>query len=381
VTLPASRAVCQRCRRPEVVCYCVHLPSLPTQKRILILQHPREREVGIGTARMAHLSLPGSVLRVGVDFSSDATVAGMLEGAHLLFPGDEATDLRQLAVADPFTLVVVDGTWSQARTLVKRNPAIAALPRIGFQPRRPSNYRIRKEPADFCVSTIEALAETLAVLEGRSFDALLEPFRVMVDRQLWYSREVNSSRHSQKPPRPRPAGPTLGQRLSAEWSRLVCVQGEANGWPVHHPDRQPSEIVHFVACRPATGELYEAVIAPRRTLAPFTSEHIELPTARLSAGISLADWRRSWEAFSRPDDVLVQWGSFYSKLAIEDGLSLPRRRYDLRGELASVRQRGGTLEECVVKMEAPVTSLGLDGRGGRRLSSLLALLAALTRNA
>jgi DTW domain-containing protein YfiP len=340
-----------------------------------MLQHPREREVGIGTARMAHLSLPGSTLRVGIDFSADATVARMLDGAHLLFPGEQSTDLGQLAVAEPITLVVVDGTWSQARTLVRCNPAIAALPRIGFQPRRPSDYRIRKEPADFCVSTIEAMAEVLAVLEGRSFDALLEPFRVMVDRQLWYRNEVRSSRHTRRPPRPR--GPTLGERLSAEWSRLVCVQGEANGWPVHHPDRQPSEIVHFVACRPSTGESYEAVIAPRRPLAPFTSEHIELSRERIANGISVADFRRSWEAFSRPDDVLVQWGSFYSKLATDEGLVLPRRRFDLRGELAHIRQRGGTLEECIVRMGAPMRTLGLDGRGGRRLSALSALLATV----
>ena len=96
-------------------------------------------------------------------------------------------------------------------------------------------------------------------------------------------------------------------------------------------------------------------------------------------GIGLDDWRRSWEAFSRPDDVVVHWGSFYTKLAAADGFALPRRRHDLRGELAPIRQPGGTLEECVERMGAPVTSLGVDGRGGRRLSALVALLAAITR--
>ena len=46
------RAVCARCRRPERVCYCRHLTSIETTTRIVLLQHPRERRVAIGTARM-----------------------------------------------------------------------------------------------------------------------------------------------------------------------------------------------------------------------------------------------------------------------------------------------------------------------------------------
>ena len=385
MTLPASRDVCRRCRRPSVVCYCAHLPRLPTRTRVLVLQHPRERRVGIGTARMAHLALPNSILRVGIHFASDPVVTATLAGSapsYLLFPGPAARDIRTLAIDEPITLVVVDGTWSQARTLVRVNPALAALPRIAFVPRRPSDYRIRREPADFCVSTIEALTEVLNVLEpdGVPFDPLLDPFRAMVDRQERFATEIRSSRHQRRERvAPRNQRPPLGARLAADWSRLVCIQGEANGWPVHHPDRQDPEMVHFVACRPASGETYEAVVAPRRPLAPQTPHHIELPVERLRHGHSVDDWRRSWQAFSRPDDLLVQWGTFYANLARSDGVALPQQRIDLRGELtqSSLRQRGGTLEECVARLGAPVISLGLDGRGGRRLAALVAVLQAL----
>jgi len=66
-----------------------------------------------------------------------------------------------------------------------------------FTPRRRSDYdRIRKEPADFCVSTIEALTEVLNVLEpdGAPFDPLLLPFRTMVDRQERFATEVAGAR-------------------------------------------------------------------------------------------------------------------------------------------------------------------------------------------
>jgi len=381
--------VCARCRRPEVVCYCAQLPQLQTRTQVLVLQHPRERRVGIGTARMAQLALPNSLLRVGIDFADDPVVRAVLAGAapsYLLFPGPGARDVRELPLEQPITLVVVDGTWSQARTLVRVNPALAALPRIAFTPRRPSAYdRIRREPADFCVSTIEALTEVLNILEpdGERFDPLLVPFHAMVERQERFASEVAASRHQRRERKPRPQGPTLAMRLGAEWPRLVCVQGEANGWPARDPARHEPEIVHFVACRPATGERYEAVVAPRHPLAPLTPRHIELPAARLAAGGTVESWQRSWQAFCPPDAVVVQWGSFYARLAAAEGLALPTRRIDLRGDLtqSSVRPRGGTLEECVARLKLSIEPLALDGRGGRRLAALVGLVTAIAADA
>ena len=60
------RDVCDRCRRPRRVCVCEHLPSLAPKTRVVILQHPRERDMAIGTARMATLCLEGSELYIGV---------------------------------------------------------------------------------------------------------------------------------------------------------------------------------------------------------------------------------------------------------------------------------------------------------------------------
>ncbi len=197
---PPRRAVCERCARPRVVCYCAHLPTLPTRTRVLLLQHPRERNMAIGTARMAHLALPNSVLRIGVDFAADAVVTGAIAGAapsYLLFPGPDARDVAELPRDQALNLFVLDGTWWQAGKLLKSNPLLQRLPRVAFTPARPSDYRIRRQPAPFCVSTIEALAEVLNRLEQDRgpFEALLQPFRAMIDRQQWYAAEVRSQRH------------------------------------------------------------------------------------------------------------------------------------------------------------------------------------------
>jgi len=377
-----GRPTCARCTRPLPVCFCAHLHVLPARTRVLLLQHPRERRTGIGTARMAHLSLPNSSLRVGTDFSTDPVVSAALAQPappHVLFPGAHAADVATLPRDQPLTLIVLDGTWWQARKLLKLNPALAALPRVAFTPGAPSRYLIRRQPAEFCVSTIEALAQVLDVLEpGQdSFARILDPFHAMVARQRWYETEVRSRRHHRAAPAG-PRRPTLKTRLHAQWSRLVCVQGEANAWPRGHAARQDPETIHWVAERPATGESFEAVVAPRRALAPATPTHVELTRDRLLAGESVDRWHHAWRAFARPDDVLVLWGTFYRDLALGEGLPLSGDCIDLRGEMSQwLRCRVGTIEECSRRLGVPEVPRRFAGRGGRRLAGLTAVLQAV----
>ena len=62
-------------------------------------------------------------------------------------------------------ILVLDGTWSQAKTLWWRNAWLLKLPRIVLTPREPSMYgRLRKEPRRDYVSTLEAIADVLPAL-------------------------------------------------------------------------------------------------------------------------------------------------------------------------------------------------------------------------
>src|ERR1051325_5774850 len=181
--------MCARCRRPPSVCYCRALPRIDTATRVVILQHPRERDMPIGTARMASLCLPEAELHVGVSWSAERLAGALGDPARppiLLYPGPTARDILRDPPRGPVTLVVVDGTWSQARGVVRDNPVLQSLPRYAFATPEPSQYRIRREPRAEYVSTIEALMHVLGVLEGEPsrFLRLLDPLNAMVDAQL-----------------------------------------------------------------------------------------------------------------------------------------------------------------------------------------------------
>jgi len=381
---PAPRALCERCRRPTTVCYCAHITPLQTRTRVIVLQHPRERDVGIGTARIARLCLPGALLRVGIDFSDDPVVQAALASgqAHVIYPGPAARDVESVTPGQPMTLILVDGTWGQAQRLLKANPALLGLPQLRFTPPQASAYNpIRREPAFHCMATIEALAHVLGHLEGdrERFQMLLRPFHAMVEMQIRYAQASSGSRHrlysrcDHRPPRS-PIPPLLRERRAD----ILCVHGEANTWPRHAPTRHPAEIVHWLARRPSTGETFEAVVAPRHSLAPTTPFHIRMGSGALLAGESWESFVARWQAFLRPSDVIVSWGHFPVDTLAADGVFLLRPRYDARALACAVlKKRTGTVEDCLPRMRIPVPESYGAGRGGARLAGLCLVVEQL----
>ena len=363
------------------VCYCAHVTPLQTRTRVIILQHPRERDVGVGTVRIARLCLPDAIVRVGIDFSDDPVVQEAMASAktHVLYPGPTARDVESVEPGAPITLILVDGTWGQAHRLLKANPTLMRLPQLRFTPPQASAYNpIRREPAFHCVATIEALAHVLGHLEGdgERFQVMLRPFLAMVETQLRFAQASDGSRHRQhsrrqsRPPRS-PIPPILHERQAD----ILCVHGEANTWPRHAPIRHPAEIVHWLARRPATGETFEAVIAPRHSLAPTTPFHIRVPSEALLAGESWESFSARWQAFLRPSDVIVTWGHFPGNTLAADGVVLPKPRYDAHAvACAVIKKRTGTVEDCLPRLELATPEPCGAGRGGARLAGLCRLL-------
>jgi DTW domain-containing protein YfiP len=379
------RVVCPRCRRPERVCFCRHLVSIPSRTRVVFLQHPRERNMAIGTARMASLCLPGSELHVGVGFDGTKVMQRATSDperpAAVLWPGAGAIDVMTSPPPGPITLVVIDGTWSQAKKIVNGNPQLAALPRYAFVPPAPSEYRIRREPREDYVSTIEALVHVLGALEGdpQRFTPMLVPFRAMIDAQIEHIERLRRprARTTPKPPRRIPPIPEV---LRERWDDLVCVFGDANGWPKGSPHRSASglaDLLRWIAVRPSTGETFVATLAPRGPLAPGTAAQLELDDATLERGDDTATFARQWSAFAKPKDVLCMWGDHSLRLLADTIGPAERHAIDLR-RVVSIREsrRPGAIEHHHGRLALGGAAVA-PGRAGRRAGMLVAILRDL----
>jgi DTW domain-containing protein YfiP len=174
---------------------------------VLILQHPQERKEPLSTAAATAAALRRAKLAVGLSWPNLARPLGrsadpdrwavLYLGSvrpHALAIDGEVALLGRNGepVADPAAVlrglegvVVIDGTWSQAKTLWWRNPWLLKLHRLVLNPARPAKLgRLRREPRREALSTIEAAALVLRHVEPKphaanALDAALD--RVMAE--------------------------------------------------------------------------------------------------------------------------------------------------------------------------------------------------------
>ena len=373
-------ARCLRCRRPAAFCLCSELVPCATRTRVVILQHPREHTMKLGTARLAHLALASSELHVGVRFDDHPRVMALAReprGVALLYPGSDAIPIDRVD-APPHTLVVVDGTWHTARKIVARNRLLRALPRVAVHPDAPSAYRIRREPAPHCLSTVEAIVAALVAFEGEAtrFESLHAAFARLVRTQLDHAGErAVPYRHLRKRRRTR-APSAIETLLATRFDDVVLAQAEGNP----HDAGGPHELVHLVAIRPASGARFAVTIRPRRPLAARTPARLGLCGTALAEGATIDEARRAWAAFLHPTDVLAGWGHFTPTVLAAEGAPCPPW-IDLRTEIGRrIGRRAGADAACDA-LEAPPEAAWTPGRGGARLATLVRLTTALRADA
>lgn len=203
----AAADECPRCLKPVALCVCDTVVPIENRIGLLILQHPQEQAKELGTARLTALHLTDAVFKIGLSWPSLAAALGRPADPKrwaVLYLGsmrpEDFPPGRELVVLDkkgaPLPeqesaldeiegVVVLDGTWSQAKTLWWRNAWMLKGRRIALKPQRPSLYgKLRREPRREALSTLESSAFLLSRLEGRPEieTALLASFARMLDR-------------------------------------------------------------------------------------------------------------------------------------------------------------------------------------------------------
>jgi len=194
--IPIER--CPRCALVPSFCICADLPRITTRTKVVIVRHVRELFRPSGTARIAALALPNSEL---IDYRDEAGALPAwladdpqargasalppelvgerlrsLGSAHLLFPtGRDPAELS----SPPSALVILDGTWRQARAMYQRIPGAAALPALRLPPGGAPILRLRLPRRAGDRSTLEAIADALRALEG---DELAAPLVALHER-------------------------------------------------------------------------------------------------------------------------------------------------------------------------------------------------------
>ncbi|WOG84261.1 hypothetical protein DCAR_0103443 [Daucus carota subsp. sativus] len=222
------RRICTTgCDRPINVCLCDKIPrdKIGTITKIIIIQHPHERRHKLATVPVLAKCLDnceivfGRRLRRTVSPFLDSLCADAV--AHpqnarrvvFLFPGtetmpsldiDEWKSLHGDAnVMSNLVLIAFDATWKHAKEMVQAS--LPFLTKFAIQISLPckvevdgdsiytSDLTLRKEPFSGCMSTLEAIARCLRILEpnGAEIESrLIELLKDMVKLQACFLKPM-----------------------------------------------------------------------------------------------------------------------------------------------------------------------------------------------
>lgn len=209
---PIMRSLCELCKRPTVVCWCSALPQerLCPKSRVILLQHPAEEKRSLRTAPILSLGLKEHkcLIYKGKRFPGlNKDLEDILRASNtiLLYPSQQACDIRQLVqnktyqndscrnhntdVISPmgYNIVVIDGTWPQAKAIYASNKILHDIKQVKLTAKDTiSEYTIRTQPTDGCLSTLETAVEALSILENDTAyrEILMKPLNALCQFQL-----------------------------------------------------------------------------------------------------------------------------------------------------------------------------------------------------
>jgi DTW domain-containing protein YfiP len=180
---------CRRCLFLPEACLCGDVRPARTRTHLLAVRHASELLRPTNSVRWAALALPElTVVDYALPGGSPDVTPLVRPGAAVLFPSPHPAPLA----APPSQLVVVDGTWAQARRMVQRLPALRTLPRLSLPPAAaavPSRFGpMRRTRVAGHRSTLEALAAALHLLGEEDAARALEALYAVALERAWRLR-------------------------------------------------------------------------------------------------------------------------------------------------------------------------------------------------
>ncbi len=183
---------CTNCRINNHFCVCADLSTFNVETNVSLIVHVSELKLTSNTAQFIEKNLPNKAEifirgRVNDTFVADPILARPGR-ALFLFPDEHSVELNAEFVEKnpgPYHLIVPDGSWTQAKRVKKREEKFDTVPTVRLPPGIIGEYKLRKAPQPEWVSTYEAVAYALGILEGKPCEEhMLKFFRKWVQATL-----------------------------------------------------------------------------------------------------------------------------------------------------------------------------------------------------
>jgi len=194
-----DREKCYKCYRPKSSCMCKYIKPFDTNTKFVILMHPKEfKKVKNNTGHFTHQSLKNSELFIGVDFSNHNRINEIISthNSYILFPSEDAINLSRETPTNikddrDIAIFLIDSTWACTKKMFTQSKNLQRLSHMSFETSRISQYKIKQQPQENYLSTIESTLVVLELLDKikiedikqENLDNFLNPFLNMIKYQ------------------------------------------------------------------------------------------------------------------------------------------------------------------------------------------------------
>jgi DTW domain-containing protein YfiP len=184
--------------------------------QFVFLMHPKEfKHEKAGTGRLTALSLAGSRIEMGVSFDDHVAVNRLIDDPAnypvLLYPATDALNVSEGALSAEglagrrLTVFLLDATWACAKRMLTESRRLQQLPKLMFTPTEKSRFVIKRQPHEWCLSTLEATHQFLGALEAAGLDRYPDPealpalFQKMQDFQIACASDPHREGYRKRP--------------------------------------------------------------------------------------------------------------------------------------------------------------------------------------
>lgn len=177
----------------RALCLCDKIISIQNQTHVLILQDKNEFRHPKNTAKILNLSLKNSTLYCDDTFDSYLSKVEDLDRYLLVFstkyinPKASTTIISEndlvLSCNKYKGIILIDGTWDKAKKIYFEHKDLQQLDHFELNS-RVNQYKIRKSPSKYALSTFEAGYFTLALLNEKNIDKIYNIFKTLIKMSL-----------------------------------------------------------------------------------------------------------------------------------------------------------------------------------------------------
>ena len=189
---------------------CKHINPIDTKTKFVILMHPKEyRKTKNGTGHFTNKSLKNSEIFIGIDFTRNNKINQLINDkkneCFILYPGEKSLKLnsQKLQTDKNIVLFIIDSTWPCSKKMLRVSKNLQNLQKVSFESNRVSNFKIKTQPKDYCLSTMESTQFVLELLNKQNIENIdikkledfTKPFNKMVEFQIDCVEKIKDVRY------------------------------------------------------------------------------------------------------------------------------------------------------------------------------------------